>query len=398
MAIVGMTVIVRLLILPLTIRQIKSMNALRELQPQVKELQEKYKDDSQRMNQEMMKFYKENKVNPLASCLPLLLQLPVFIALFQLLRSDEFADELHASPPAGLAVHRRPRGAGDGCHAGDPDRALRRARRWRRRVVMSVSAPTRRSSESCCCCRSHSSRSSSASRRPGRVLDHDQLLDVRASRSWCGRSRPRPTSRPSPAEANGSGVRPARRDGRRGCRQKAAAAAAQEEAAPALGEHARGLEDRGPEAGRADERTSTPLGVEAEGSSAGEAKWAAMKELERAYPGPRCRATCEFDDAELGTRRGPDEGRGRGRPGGMGGGETGVRLAERAGGASAGAAAAGHRPPRPARERRRRGGRGDADRLGQRLELGLLIGKRGQTIDALQFLCSQAAYRGHGRP
>jgi YidC/Oxa1 family membrane protein insertase len=101
MAIVGMTVIVRLLILPLTIRQIKGMNALRELQPQIKELQEKYKDDRQRMNQEMMKFYRENKVNPLASCLPLLLQLPVFIALFQLLRSDEFANKVHASPPVG---------------------------------------------------------------------------------------------------------------------------------------------------------------------------------------------------------------------------------------------------------------------------------------------------------
>src|SRR5919197_2600384 len=90
MAIVGMTVIVRLAILPLTIKQIRSMNALRELQPQIKEIQEKYKEDRQRMNQEMMKFYRENKVNPAASCLPLLLQLPVFIALFRLLRSTDF--------------------------------------------------------------------------------------------------------------------------------------------------------------------------------------------------------------------------------------------------------------------------------------------------------------------
>jgi YidC/Oxa1 family membrane protein insertase len=101
MAIVGMTVIVRLIILPLTIRQIKSMNVMRELQPQVKEIQEKYKDDRQRMNQEMMRFYKENKVNPLSSCLPLLLQLPVFFALFQLLRSEEFASKIAASPPEG---------------------------------------------------------------------------------------------------------------------------------------------------------------------------------------------------------------------------------------------------------------------------------------------------------
>jgi YidC/Oxa1 family membrane protein insertase len=94
MAIVGMTVIVRLAILPLTIKQIKSMNALRELQPQLKEIQEKYKSDRQRMNQEMMRFYKENKVNPFASCLPLLLQLPVFLALFYLLRGDEFESRL----------------------------------------------------------------------------------------------------------------------------------------------------------------------------------------------------------------------------------------------------------------------------------------------------------------
>jgi YidC/Oxa1 family membrane protein insertase len=97
MAIVGMTVIVRLAIVPLTIKQIKSMNALRELQPQLKEIQEKYKDDRQRMNQEMMKFYRENKVNPFASCLPLLLQLPVFLALFQLLRSDGFKAEAGGS-------------------------------------------------------------------------------------------------------------------------------------------------------------------------------------------------------------------------------------------------------------------------------------------------------------
>jgi YidC/Oxa1 family membrane protein insertase len=94
MSIVAMTVVVRLAIVPLTIKQIRSMNALRELQPQIKEIQEKYKDDRQRMQQEMMRFYRENKVNPFASCLPLLLQLPVFLALFYLLRGDEFSSRL----------------------------------------------------------------------------------------------------------------------------------------------------------------------------------------------------------------------------------------------------------------------------------------------------------------
>ena len=70
---------------------------MRALQPQVKEIQEKYKGDRQKMNQAMMRFYKENKVNPFASCLPLLLQLPVFLALFYLLNGDEFKEQVAAS-------------------------------------------------------------------------------------------------------------------------------------------------------------------------------------------------------------------------------------------------------------------------------------------------------------
>jgi YidC/Oxa1 family membrane protein insertase len=93
MSIIAMTVIVRLAIVPLTIKQIKSMNALRALQPQIKELQEKYKGDRQALNQATMRFYQENKVNPFASCLPLLLQLPIFMSLFYLLRSSEFKEE-----------------------------------------------------------------------------------------------------------------------------------------------------------------------------------------------------------------------------------------------------------------------------------------------------------------
>jgi YidC/Oxa1 family membrane protein insertase len=87
-AIVGLTVVVRLALLPLTLRQFKSMQGLQRLQPEIKALQAKYKDDKQRLNQEMMKFYQENKVNPLGSCLPLLAQMPIFISLFYMLRSD----------------------------------------------------------------------------------------------------------------------------------------------------------------------------------------------------------------------------------------------------------------------------------------------------------------------
>lgn len=87
-AIVLMTVVIRALLLPLAIKQYKSMRALSELAPEIKKLQEKYKDDKQRQQQEMMRFYQENKVNPFASCLPLVAQLPVFLALFYLLQQD----------------------------------------------------------------------------------------------------------------------------------------------------------------------------------------------------------------------------------------------------------------------------------------------------------------------
>src|SRR5215208_5374556 len=85
-SIIGLTVVIRLLILPLTFKQVRSMQALQRLQPEMKRLQARYKDDRQRLNQEMMKFYQEHKVNPLGSCLPILLQLPFFISLFYMLR------------------------------------------------------------------------------------------------------------------------------------------------------------------------------------------------------------------------------------------------------------------------------------------------------------------------
>jgi YidC/Oxa1 family membrane protein insertase len=88
MSIVALTVCTRAILIPLTYKQLKGMRAMQALQPQIKELQEKYKNDKQRMQQEMMRFYKENKVNPFASCIPLLAQLPVFITLFYTLRHE----------------------------------------------------------------------------------------------------------------------------------------------------------------------------------------------------------------------------------------------------------------------------------------------------------------------
>jgi YidC/Oxa1 family membrane protein insertase len=88
LAIVALTVCVRALLLPLAFKQFRSMQSLARHTPEMKELQAKYKGDKDRLNQEMMKFYRENKINPLASCLPMLAQLPVFIALFYMLQND----------------------------------------------------------------------------------------------------------------------------------------------------------------------------------------------------------------------------------------------------------------------------------------------------------------------
>jgi YidC/Oxa1 family membrane protein insertase len=101
-AIVALTVCVRALLLPLAIKQYRSMKALQEIAPELKKVQERHKDDKQRQQQEVMKFYQENKVNPLASCLPLVAQLPVFLALFYMLRTDLKWD-ICGIPPAEAA-------------------------------------------------------------------------------------------------------------------------------------------------------------------------------------------------------------------------------------------------------------------------------------------------------
>jgi YidC/Oxa1 family membrane protein insertase len=88
-SIIALTLIVRVLIVPLTVKQIRSMQHLQAHAPQLKALQQKYKNDKQRMNEEVMKFYRENKINPAASCLPILFQIPIFISLFFVLRDFE---------------------------------------------------------------------------------------------------------------------------------------------------------------------------------------------------------------------------------------------------------------------------------------------------------------------
>jgi YidC/Oxa1 family membrane protein insertase len=87
-SIIALTVCVRALLVPLTLKQFKSMQGLQKLAPEMKALQEKYKGDKQRLQEETMKLYREHKVNPFGSCLPLVMQLPVFLSLFYMLRKD----------------------------------------------------------------------------------------------------------------------------------------------------------------------------------------------------------------------------------------------------------------------------------------------------------------------
>ena len=84
-AIILLTVAIRVILLPLTIKQTKSMYELQRIQPKIKELQDKHKNNQEKLQEETLKFYQENKVNPFGGCLPMLLQMPIFFALFRML-------------------------------------------------------------------------------------------------------------------------------------------------------------------------------------------------------------------------------------------------------------------------------------------------------------------------
>jgi YidC/Oxa1 family membrane protein insertase len=95
-SIIGLTIIVRVLLVPLMVRQIHSMQSMQRHMPEMKAIQTKYKGDRQKLNEELMKFYKENNINPAASCLPMVFQLPIFLALYFVLKDFE----KHVQAPA----------------------------------------------------------------------------------------------------------------------------------------------------------------------------------------------------------------------------------------------------------------------------------------------------------
>jgi YidC/Oxa1 family membrane protein insertase len=101
LSIIGLTVAVRLAILPLTFKQVRSMQGLQKLQPEMKKIQARYKEDKKRQQEEMMKLYQEHQINPLGSCLPLLLQLPFFFGLYQTLKAGGAISDKIKGPPVG---------------------------------------------------------------------------------------------------------------------------------------------------------------------------------------------------------------------------------------------------------------------------------------------------------
>jgi YidC/Oxa1 family membrane protein insertase len=114
LSIVGLVLVIRILLIPLFVKQIKAQRGLQIIQPQMKEIQKKYAGDRERQSQEMMKLYKETGTNPLASCLPILLQAPIFFALFSVLQGiamlqpegvfnwDRYSDLLYSAHDASI--------------------------------------------------------------------------------------------------------------------------------------------------------------------------------------------------------------------------------------------------------------------------------------------------------
>ena len=99
LSIVGLVILIRIILIPLFVKQIKSQRALTALQPQMKAIQVKYKDDRQKQSEEMMKLYKVHKTNPLASCFPILAQAPIFFALFTVLNGIAAKTDAGVSAP-----------------------------------------------------------------------------------------------------------------------------------------------------------------------------------------------------------------------------------------------------------------------------------------------------------
>ena len=281
-SIVALTVIVRMLLVPVAIRQIHSMQSLQIHAPEMKAIQQRYKADRQKQSEELMKFYKENKINPYASCLPIVFQIPIFISLFFVLK--DFEKEIFAASSArvqslewlGLVEHHR---AVEGRLGARPDRRLRRE-------PADVDVPhVDVDAEQGAARHDHGAPDRLPPVHPqlpvraDDLLADDEPLDDRAGHRHAAarcrgrRAPPKRSSRTPPKEdrrrrPNGEQRPPAARRAGAGSRSGAAApgeAEARRKAA-AMSE-------------------TDAVTVEATGETVGEAKWAALRELEQLVPG-----------------------------------------------------------------------------------------------------------------
>ena len=294
-SIVALTVIVRMLLVPVAIRQIHSMQSLQIHAPEMKAIQQRYKADRQKQSEELMKFYKENKINPYASCLPIVFQIPIFIALFFVLR--DFEDEVYPE------VRRRRRSSGS----------------------TSSTSPSRRRTGSGRCSSSSTSISqltstwlmstsmqSAAQRWMIMVLPivfipfilsfpSGLMIYWLTTNLWTTgqglitrRQMPRPvappkrSSRTPPKEERGCGSGRARgRRRRRGCRRSHRPAAHESSGRRAAGESG--------------ERATPRCASRRAARRSGEAKWSALRELEQLVPGLD-REQVEFEVVSEGER------------------------------------------------------------------------------------------------
>jgi YidC/Oxa1 family membrane protein insertase len=215
-SIVVLTIIIRALLLPLALKQFRSMQSLARHQPEMKKLQDRYKGDKDRLNQEMMKFYRENKINPLASCFPLLAQIPVFISLFYMLRKDLRHEICPDINPAGLSTTKPcgetpdsqfffiPDLTNKATGARRADRALRRLAADLDRDVDGQLGPQPEADHVRAAVLLRHVRDQLPG-RPARLLDHHQPLDDRAA-----------ADHPPPARADATTTRSGRAEGVRG--------------------------------------------------------------------------------------------------------------------------------------------------------------------------------------
>ena len=384
----ALVVIVRILLVPLTVRQIHSMQNLQAHAPEMKAIQQRWKHDKQRMNQEMMAFYKENQINPASSCLPILAQFPIFIGLFFVLR--DFDDEILPLYPASSTEWLGLIDITEDTKVG-----------WGPLLIVLYAASQLTSSYLM------SQNMPKAQRVMLLVLPIAFIPFVLNFPSglmlyWL-------TTNPW---TTGQGLitrrltpKPRRRRRRaHGRRRRATAAAPTDGGVPSAREEARRSAAARPQ-GQAEEGRLAPvtgIAVEMTGETVGEAKWAALRELERLRPGldkdaVRFQVVTEGERGLLGVgyeparviaslaeeRRPVASRRPRRR--------ATARAPTRRTCASSSSGSPRDRRPLHGRDR------GDDEEIRavcEGDELGMLIGRHGQTIDAIQYLANAIVFRG----